>query len=137
MKRTARALLALTLAALIIGCEPGPPGPPGPAGAANLRVVTFTLNAADFVNKGNTEVAERPMPELTSEVVQGGAVLAYEGTAVGTPYELWEPLPYSRPGPGFNVTLTYYYSSGGFAMVIKKNAPPPWPKPSMGLSFGS
>lgn len=104
----------------------GPEGPQGPAGNANVVSDTVTLENADwetgriyFQTSSNSSISRSALeatlnvPEITSEIVEGGMVQVYFKTIEGFGREpsAWTPLPYRALAFGseyfYNLTYTY------------------------------
>ena len=93
--------------------EKGDVGPQGPVGNANMKVFDVTLDSTEFGVDGVVESVSYVTPLITSEVIEGGAVLAYTDLGSG---EEWYPLPY----PIFSITLSFGYEEGGVGVVITR-----------------
>lgn len=103
----------------------GPTGEPGADGATGEQgepgpgvvVVTFTLDASRFTSSttGTTETYLESMPELTSEVFSGGAVLAFFKSPTGG---RWLALPLVLPITNNTLTITYGFEPGIFVVLL-------------------
>ena len=119
-----RSLFPILIAVGILGCEgeTGPVGPVGPPGSANVTSGTFTIAPNAYSNgfwfmpvDGGTQanpakVATVPVPGITSELVDNGAVLIYlrvPSTPTGASNQ-WTLLPFHQGGFG-----------GGYLVSIK------------------
>lgn len=100
------AFLATTLT--FTSCDKEEAGPPGADGVANISAHSFVTNtnawAAD--NSSNVLIYQHTIPEITEDVVQSGAVLAYLGDGTG---DLWIAMPLSTLGIDF--VFGYYESN--------------------------
>jgi len=70
-------MYALTaLAILMAGCR-GKEGPMGPTGNANVVSAQYEVKSSDWSGDINGYNATLPVPEITSDIVNNGAVLVY------------------------------------------------------------
>jgi len=78
---------------MFISCDSlkGPQGPEGPPGVANISTVTFTVAHNDYSIDGSLATYTKTIPEITSDVVNGGTVMAFYGDGSGS----WYALPFS------------------------------------------
>ena len=94
----------------------GPPGPRGRDGVANIVVVTRTIRSGDFDVGGASSfaIASYTIPELTEQISERGAVLAY---IRGEGYSVWNSLPYSVTTlSGGTLLLRHSHSKRFFAL---------------------
>jgi hypothetical protein len=79
----------------MISCQ-GPAGPAGTDGNANVKFISFTLAARDWQQGTGADrslfVHTRNVPEITTEVANGGAVLVYQSSDG----QLWRALSFSQ-----------------------------------------
>ena len=120
-------MLAAAVASVIIAaCNQGPgtseergaQGPPGRDGVANIVVVARTIRSADFEVGGASSfaIASYTIPELTRQISERGAVLAY---IRGAGYSVWSSLPYSITiVGGGTLLLSHSHSERFFALTI-------------------
>ena len=90
---------------------PGNDGPAGPPGNANVQAETFIFSMDDATINGPVASVPYDVPELGSEVVDDGAVLAYffeQGTWTAMPYTFGEESA-EVPAVDYTVTLGYAY----------------------------
>ena len=106
---------------LLFGCkgEQGPTGPPGRDGNANVAIVSFTFSASSFSivnNDSRVYIYSRSTPELTSSVVNGGAVLLYMRSVS----IWWQALPQNEPT--WPISITYGFAPSSLTIAIRTNA---------------
>ncbi len=96
------------LSVILFSCDKEESGPPGKDGVANLSTHTFTTNSNDWLadNANNLMVYQQNIPEITQEVIENGAVLAYFGDGSG---DIWIAMPFSSLGLEF--VFGYYESN--------------------------
>lgn len=112
--RTYRLFLVAVAGAIALAACEGPAGPPGPPGNANVISFTFTLNPEDLRYNGPVASVGYDIPEITPDVVAGGAVLLYfyeQGTWTALPYVFAYESP-ELPAVDFTVTLGYAFEVG-------------------------
>ena len=86
-------LVLIAVPLMFISCDSlkGPQGPEGPPGVANISTVTFTVAHNDYSIDGSLATYTKTIPEITSDVVNGGTVMAFYGDGSGS----WYALPFS------------------------------------------
>lgn len=117
MHRLLGGVLVLAVVALVPGCDQGPVGPRGPQGppgppgdpAVYSFTVDFLMNEAQF--SGPIASVQYDAPEITPQVVDQGAVMAYfreQGTWTALPYTYGEESP-DLPAVDHTVTLGFAF----------------------------
>src|SRR6476661_8058041 len=115
----ALSLASLSLLLFTSSCkkEAGPAGPTGPqgtagaqgaAGNANVKNKKFTINGSEWINSLSYSYVTKAMPEITSDIVTNGAVMAY----VLDDTNKWYALPTTFASSTFVRSFGYYIESG-------------------------
>jgi len=113
-----RASLSLTLLLVLLsGCiieeSVGPAGPPGPAGNANVFSLEFDFRMSDAVPNQTVASVQYEVPDLTSRVVDEGAVLLFFRE-----YDTWTAMPYTFGVERGDMPAVDYTISMGFGFDI-------------------
>ena len=95
--------------------EPGPRGERGLPGGMTAEVVRFTLRASAFEIREDVENYGRQVPEITSDVVNGGVVLSYIDLGTGN---TWWSLPMSLAVQNAAAGIIVYYQVGVWGMQM-------------------
>lgn len=115
---------------LLGGCDQGPvgpPGPPGPPGDPAIYSFPVVFSLADATFSGSVASVQYDAPEITLDVVQNGAVLAYFREQ-----ETWTAMPYTygveTEDPDLDavdhtVTLGYAYEEGFLEIFYEASYP--------------
>jgi hypothetical protein len=95
----------LILMLLFTSCEKGPQGEPGKDGNANVVNSEITIHADEWQYTNYLAYCTLQLPEITSDVINNGAVTCYLESFPDT----WSVLPYSIIQIG-NKELMYSYN---------------------------
>lgn len=123
-------ILVLILAIGLNSCvvERGPAGPPGDQAINTFVTYNFNIRAVDWVmnNQDNsTYLYYKSIPEITSNVINNGIVLAY-ARIDGKP---WVQLPmtnfYNDNGTPYTLEYLPYHTVGGFELQYIDSHPQP------------
>ncbi len=94
----------------------GPVGPQGAAGApGNANVKSSTATISNWLSLNNEYYADIPVPAITQDIVNKGAVLVYRLNAPGS----YSQLPITTfPGSTYNRTTEAVHSVGSVRIVV-------------------
>ncbi|MFN8231169.1 MAG: hypothetical protein U0V03_09645 [Bacteroidia bacterium] len=118
-------MLALACGLLISSCaKKGDTGPAGPAGTngtngnANVKSKTIFINGSEWTNTSGSSTVTKLIPEITSDIINTGAVLVYAEDVPGK----WVALPVAQTTTA-GVVLSFNYSieSGKINLFIDNN----------------
>jgi hypothetical protein len=104
-RRSSLVLKILVLSLFLGSCQKSQVGPAGPAGAegnANVKSLRFTVNTWRADSACNYYYYKYHTSELTSAVLNNGAILLYMGEDNGNE---WRPLPLSETKFEYNFSL--------------------------------
>jgi len=121
--------LSLLLSVIIFnGCKKeGPQGPAGKDGNANVKSNTITFSTWNWDGTYGYEYADFTWSEVTSSIVNSGALNIYLSTPAG-----WAPLPRTiYPTSTRSQSQRYVYSVSSFKIIVQDSDLLP-PSPSLG-----
>ena len=99
---------------LCISCEKGPQGEPGRDGNGNVETYFIQVDDTDWLYSNYAAVFPYSLPEITSEIIEYGAISCYMEKVPG----VWSALPYSEvSGATGNELITTYTISEGEILV--------------------
>ena len=121
-------MFALACGLLFTGCaKKGDTGPAGPAGTngtngtngnANVKSKTIFINGSEWTNTSGSSTVTKLIPEITTDIINTGAVLVYGEDTPGK----WTALPVAMTSTA-GVVLSYNYSieAGKINLFIDNN----------------
>jgi hypothetical protein len=122
MKKILTLCLAVALASGFTSCtKEGPAGPAGATGNANVHSKTITINPSEWYqigtqgSSGDGYRADKADADITSAIVNSGAVLAY----ISSDNTTWFSLPQTAPFATWSESINILYSTGTVSVVVQ------------------